>query len=87
MPLLSPEHIHPILVNFTASLVPASVFSDVLGRVTRNYLCILRLGGCLFTEPQSHPSLACPDYGGRRRLGLCFPQTFCCGTNGWGLGW
>ena len=35
MPLLSPEHIHPILVNFTASLLPTSVFSDILGLLTR----------------------------------------------------
>jgi uncharacterized membrane protein len=35
MPLLAPEHIHPILVNFTAALVPASVGSDILGRLTR----------------------------------------------------
>jgi len=35
VPSFSPEHIHPILVNFTAALVPASVGSDVLGRVLR----------------------------------------------------
>jgi uncharacterized membrane protein len=35
MPSFSPEHIHPILVNFTAALVPASVVSDVAGRVFR----------------------------------------------------
>jgi uncharacterized membrane protein len=29
---ISPSHIHPILVNFTAALVPASIASDVLGR-------------------------------------------------------
>lgn len=34
MPLLSPEHLHPILVNFTAALVPVSFASDVLGRIT-----------------------------------------------------
>jgi len=34
-PALSPEHIHPILVNFTAALVPASVGSDIAGRVFR----------------------------------------------------
>jgi uncharacterized membrane protein len=28
----SPQHIHPILVNFTAALVPISVFSDIVGR-------------------------------------------------------
>jgi uncharacterized membrane protein len=32
MPTLSPEHLHPILVNFTAALVPASLASDVAGR-------------------------------------------------------
>jgi uncharacterized membrane protein len=29
------DHIHPILVNFTAALVPASLVSDMLGRLTR----------------------------------------------------
>jgi len=29
----SPDHLHPILVNFTAALVPASVFSDLAGRI------------------------------------------------------
>lgn len=33
-PAFSIHHIHPILVNFTAALVPASVFSDLLGRMT-----------------------------------------------------
>ena len=31
----SPDHLHPILVNFTAALVPASVFSDLAGRILR----------------------------------------------------
>ena len=37
LPLLkfSPEHVHPILVNFTAALIPASVGSDVAGRLLR----------------------------------------------------
>ncbi len=29
------EHIHPILVNFTAALLPASLATDVLGRMFR----------------------------------------------------
>jgi len=29
------NHLHPILVNFTAALVPASVGSDLLGRIAR----------------------------------------------------
>jgi uncharacterized membrane protein len=29
------HHLHPILVNFTAALVPASVGSDLLGRLMR----------------------------------------------------
>lgn len=29
------HHVHPILVNFTAALVPASVVSDLLGRLSR----------------------------------------------------
>jgi uncharacterized membrane protein len=33
---LTPPPIHPILVNFTAALVPASLVSDVLGRTLRN---------------------------------------------------
>lgn len=32
---ISPAHIHPILVNFTAALVPASIASDFLGRLWR----------------------------------------------------
>ena len=35
LPKFSPEHIHPILVNFTAALIPASVGSDVAGRLLR----------------------------------------------------
>jgi uncharacterized membrane protein len=35
LPTFSPDHIHPILVNFTAALVPASVGSDIVGRVLR----------------------------------------------------
>ena len=34
-PSFSPDHIHPILVNFTAALVPSSFGSDVLGRLFR----------------------------------------------------
>lgn len=34
MSTLSMEHVHPILVNFTAGLVPASLASDLLGRWT-----------------------------------------------------
>lgn len=33
LPPFSWEHVHPILVNFTAALIPASVFSDVLGKL------------------------------------------------------
>ena len=32
-PSFSPDHIHPILVNFTAALLPASMASDVAGRI------------------------------------------------------
>jgi uncharacterized membrane protein len=35
LPTFSPDHLHPILVNFTAALVPASVGSDLLGRGLR----------------------------------------------------
>jgi uncharacterized membrane protein len=35
LPTFTPDHLHPILVNFTAALVPASVGSDVLGRALR----------------------------------------------------
>lgn len=37
LPLPPPswEHFHPILVNFTAGLIPVSVFSDLLGRLLR----------------------------------------------------
>lgn len=31
----TPAHIHPILVNFTAALVPASFVCDVLGRTAK----------------------------------------------------
>jgi uncharacterized membrane protein len=34
-PSLTPDHIHPILVNFTSALVPASVVSDAAGRILR----------------------------------------------------
>jgi uncharacterized membrane protein len=33
MPAFRPEDIHPMLVNFTAALVPASVGSDIAGRL------------------------------------------------------
>jgi uncharacterized membrane protein len=35
LPRFSPEHVHPILVNFTAALIPASVGSDITGRLLR----------------------------------------------------
>jgi uncharacterized membrane protein len=35
LPSFSAQDIHPILVNFTAALVPASVASDVLGKILR----------------------------------------------------
>lgn len=35
LPPFSLENIHPILVNFTAALIPASVFSDLSGRLLR----------------------------------------------------
>jgi uncharacterized membrane protein len=35
LPTFSPDHIHPILENFTSALVPASVGSDIAGRVLR----------------------------------------------------
>lgn len=34
-PSFSPDHIHPILVNFTAALLPVSIGSDILGRSFR----------------------------------------------------
>lgn len=33
LPPFSWEHTHPILVNFTAALIPVSVLSDLLGRL------------------------------------------------------
>jgi uncharacterized membrane protein len=35
LPPFSPENFHPILVNFTAALIPASVLSDLLGKLLR----------------------------------------------------
>jgi uncharacterized membrane protein len=35
LPPFSWQNIHPILVNFTAALIPASVFSDMLGKLLR----------------------------------------------------
>jgi uncharacterized membrane protein len=35
LPPFSWENIHPILVNFTAALIPVSVFSDVVGKLLR----------------------------------------------------
>jgi uncharacterized membrane protein len=35
MPPHSPEEIHPILVNFTAALLPLALLSDALGRIFR----------------------------------------------------
>ncbi len=32
---ISWHHLHPIMVNFTAALVPASVGSDLLGKITK----------------------------------------------------
>ena len=34
MPTIPMSHVHPILVNFTAGLVPVSLASDLLGRWT-----------------------------------------------------
>jgi uncharacterized membrane protein len=35
LPPFSLQNLHPILVNFTAALVPVSVFSDILGKLLR----------------------------------------------------
>jgi len=35
LPSFATQDIHPILVNFTAALIPASVVSDLLGKVLR----------------------------------------------------
>lgn len=35
LPSFAWDHIHPILVNFTAALIPVSVFSDVAGKLFR----------------------------------------------------
>ena len=35
LPPFSWENFHPILVNFTAALIPASVLSDLLGKLLR----------------------------------------------------
>ncbi len=35
LPPFSWQNIHPILVNFTAALIPLSIASDLLGKVTR----------------------------------------------------
>ena len=35
LPAFSAHDVHPILVNFTAALVPASIGSDVIGKVLR----------------------------------------------------
>jgi len=35
LPSFSAQEIHPILVNFTAALIPASFASDILGKVLR----------------------------------------------------
>src|SRR5215467_14682707 len=35
LPSLSAQEIHPILVNFTAALIPASLASDMLGKTLR----------------------------------------------------
>jgi plastocyanin/uncharacterized membrane protein len=35
MPPTRPEQIHPILVNFTAALLPLALLSDILGRIFR----------------------------------------------------
>ncbi len=35
LPPFSWENVHPVLVNFTAALLPASVFSDLLGALLR----------------------------------------------------
>lgn len=35
LPPFSLNNLHPILVNYTAALIPASLFSDVLGKLIR----------------------------------------------------
>lgn len=35
LPPFSWQNIHPVLVNFTAALIPVSVFSDLLGKLFR----------------------------------------------------
>ena len=36
-PLVSWDHIHPVLVHFTTALLPVSLFSDAVGKFTDRY--------------------------------------------------
>src|SRR6266700_7555502 len=36
-PFVSWDHVHPVLVHFTAALLPVSFFSDAVGKFTDRY--------------------------------------------------
>ncbi len=72
-PALSPEHIHPILVNFTAALVPASVGSDIAGRVFRKASLENAAWWMLLYAAAITPLTACAGWWWKQRVSDTLP--------------
>jgi uncharacterized membrane protein len=69
LPKFSPEHIHPILVNFTAALIPASVGSDVAGRLLRKASLHAAAWWMLVYAAAITPSTALAGWWWKQRVG------------------
>jgi uncharacterized membrane protein len=73
LPSFAPEHIHPILVNFTAALVPASFSSDVLGRIFRKTSLHAAGFWMLIYAAAITPFTAIAGYVWKRSVGSALP--------------
>src|SRR3954462_9761807 len=74
MPALSPEHLHPILVNFTAALVPASLASDMAGRLFNRQSLHNAAWWMLVYAAAITPCTAAAGLMWRRAVGDALPQ-------------
>jgi uncharacterized membrane protein len=74
MPTFSLDHMHPILVNFTAALVPASVGSDVLGRVMKRQSLHTAAGWMVLFAACVTPLTAITGLLWKRKVGEVVPQ-------------
>jgi uncharacterized membrane protein len=73
LPPFSWENIHPILVNFTAALIPVSVFSDVVGRFFRRASLSHAAWWTLLFAAAITPGTALAGWFWKRAIGPALP--------------